>query len=359
MRWTLYWVEGKINRIEYLVRWKGYSPNDDTWEPKKNLSCKESIEAFESSIEHLFLNRIGEDETEYMKNNKKNKLNIKQTMVLPSNIAKFYELVSKDSGPAISVVNTIDDEGPPKDFTFIDKNIYPKGVVVQSELSCDCKGNCGESDNCACVLLNEGIPYDKKGIIQAALNEGIYECNSRCACSKDCQFRVVQKGRTVRLQVFKTKNKGWGIKALDFIPEGRFVEEYVGEVITDEVAEERGKKYDSRGLTYLFDLDFSNGPTGDCEYVIDAFKYGNLSHFFNHSCDPNIAVIPVLIDNQNISLHRLAFFSIRDIYPDEEVCFDYSFGVESHTESANKEVLKSKYPCYCRSSNCRGIVHLY
>ena len=36
---------------------------------------------------------------------------------------------------------------------------------------------------------------------------------------------------------------GWGVKALENIRKGSFVVEYVGEVITSEEAEERGKKY--------------------------------------------------------------------------------------------------------------------
>ena len=38
---------------------------------------------------------------------------------------------------------------------------------------------------------------------------------------------------------------------------------YVGEMITSDEAEERGKKYDAEGRTYLFDLDFNLGKDSD------------------------------------------------------------------------------------------------
>lgn len=71
------------------------------------------------------------------------------------------------------------------------------------------------------------------------------------------------------------------MKAIDRIPKGRFVMEYIGEILPVEVADERGKRYDSEGQTYLFDLDFE--LEHECIYSIDAAKYGNVSHFVNHS----------------------------------------------------------------------------
>ena len=56
--------------------------------------------------------------------------------------------------------------------------------------------------------------------------------------------------------------------------------EYVGEIITTEEAERRGKFYDQAGATYLFDLDFDDDVQA---FTIDATKYGNVSHFLNHS----------------------------------------------------------------------------
>ena len=41
----------------------------------------------------------------------------------------------------------------------------------------------------------------------------IYECNQLCNCESNCKNRVVQHGRTVPLQIFKTKNRGWGMIA--------------------------------------------------------------------------------------------------------------------------------------------------
>ena len=54
---TEYCVEkivGKIvldnGQITYLLKWKGYSEENNTWEPKENLYCTDLIETYEKSL---------------------------------------------------------------------------------------------------------------------------------------------------------------------------------------------------------------------------------------------------------------------------------------------------------------------
>lgn len=189
--------------------------------------------------------------------------------------------------------------------------------------------------------------------------EPIYECNSRCRCGDDCPNRVVQRGIQVDLCIFKTHNgRGWGVRTMQRIKKNAFVMEYVGEIITTDEAEKR------EGSTYLFDLDYVEDV-----YTVDAAHQGNISHFVNHSCNPNLQVYNVFIDNIDERLPRIALFSTRSISPGEELTFDYKMQIDPvDTESTRMDYGFSLAPlstmpsspkkrirveCRCGSDSCR------
>ncbi|NXT02027.1 SETB2 methyltransferase, partial [Jacana jacana] len=112
--------------------------------------------------------------------------------------------------------------------------------------SCDCADGCIDRSKCACLQLTtrgcskiplslgnktcHGYSYKR---LEGPVPSGIYECSVLCRCDKImCQNRVVQHGIQVRLQVFNTQKKGWGVRCLDDIDKGTFVCTYSGRLMS-------------------------------------------------------------------------------------------------------------------------------
>lgn len=251
----------------------------------------------------------------------------------------------------VTVVNEIDNELP-NNFIYIDQLVYSDPVQPpDANFLSSC--NCSASSECshACHDLNN---YDKSGRLLLSQGTAIYECNQTCECSTKCRNRIVQKGRVMPLQVFKTKGKGWGVRSNQAIPKGTFVEEYIGEVISVSESDNRGQFYDKFGCSYLFDMDFAQSefPT---KYVIDSYILGNVGRFFNHSCTPNLAVFAVFHDSADNQMHRLAFFASRDIAKGEELCFDYNGRGDGSVEEPADGA--ARYKCNCDSKGCRKWIY--
>jgi len=70
----------------------------------------------------------------------------------------------------------------------------------------------------------------------------VYECNDRCGCGPGYKNRNVQHGRKVPLEIFKTSDKrGFGLRCLEDLREGQFIDTYLGEIIADAEAKRREK----------------------------------------------------------------------------------------------------------------------
>ncbi|XP_054419155.1 histone-lysine N-methyltransferase SETDB1 isoform X1 [Pteronotus mesoamericanus] len=168
----------------------------------------------------------------------------------------------------LSCVNEIDTTPPPQ-VAYSKERIPGKGVFINTGpeflVGCDCKDGCRDKSKCACHQLtiqatactpggqvnpNSGYQYKR---LEECLPTGVYECNKRCKCDPNmCTNRLVQHGLQVRLQLFKTQNKGWGIRCLDDIAKGSFVCIYAGKILTDDFADKEGLEM---GDEYFANLD--------------------------------------------------------------------------------------------------------
>lgn len=167
----------------------------------------------------------------------------------------------------VSGVNCISREYP-EYVEYSTKRIPNKGVNLNLDpeflLCCDCEDNCKDRSQCSCQQLtveatastggelDETAGYSYKRLKEPLLT-GIYECNQKCKCSSQCLNRVVQNGLQLRLQVFKTEKRGWGIRCLDDIPQGGFICIYAGQLLTEQGANEDGTQF---GDEYLAELDY-------------------------------------------------------------------------------------------------------
>lgn len=138
-----------------------------------------------------------------------------------------------------------------------------------------------------------------------------------------------------RIQVRKSGVHGKGVFALQDIPEGETLIEYVGEIISWKEAQRRHPwNPDDPNHTFYFHVDDGR--------VIDAAHGGNASRWINHSCDPNCEA-----DEED---GRVFIKSLRNIHAGEELSYDYGLIIDApYTKK-----LKAEYPCWCGSKNCRG-----
>uniref|UniRef100_A0A672Y6Q3 [histone H3]-lysine(4) N-trimethyltransferase n=1 Tax=Sphaeramia orbicularis TaxID=375764 RepID=A0A672Y6Q3_9TELE len=184
---------------------------------------------------------------------------------------QFYYIADITGGKEdipLSCVNEIDSAPPPK-VAYSKERIPEDGVFINTSadflVGCDCTDGCRDKSKCSChqltlqatgctpgAQINPNAGYLHKRL-EECLPTGIYECNKRCkCCAQMCTNRLVQHGLQVRLQLFKTQNKGWGIRCLDDVAKGSFVCIYAGKILTDDFADKEGLEM---GDEYFANLD--------------------------------------------------------------------------------------------------------
>uniref|UniRef100_A0A8C2JSP5 Euchromatic histone-lysine N-methyltransferase 1a n=1 Tax=Cyprinus carpio TaxID=7962 RepID=A0A8C2JSP5_CYPCA len=242
----------------------------------------------------------------------------------------------------VPCVNGMDHEPCPSNFKYVPENCFTSQVNIDENIThlqhCSCKDDCASS-SCICGQLSMRCWYDKDGrLLKEFCRDDppfLFECNHACSCWRTCRNRVIQNGLRVRLQVFRTERMGWGVRALQDIPEGTFVCEFAGEIISD--GEANVRENDS----YMFNLDNKAGEV----YCIDGQFYGNVSRFMNHLCEPNLFPVRVFTKHQDMRFPRIALYASKAIQAGDELGFDYG--------DPYWQIKKKYFRCQCGSAKCR------
>jgi SET domain-containing protein len=138
-----------------------------------------------------------------------------------------------------------------------------------------------------------------------------------------------------RIQTRRSGVHGKGVFAVQDIPKGEAIIEFVGEVIDWKEALRR-HPHDPKDPNHTFYFHI------DEDHVIDAKVGGNSSRWINHSCAPNCEA-----DEEG---GRVFIKSLRRIKAGEELNYDYGLIID---EPYTRKLL-AQYPCWCGSENCRG-----
>ncbi|MCO5556647.1 hypothetical protein L7F22_010198 [Adiantum nelumboides] len=178
-------------------------------------------------------------------------------------------------------------------WTLIKHNIFQhrrrKTETLDEQMVCMCKppkdGSLGCGDDCHNRMLN-------------------IECVSQtCPCGDACSNQQFQRRLYKKVNWFRCGKKGFGLQAMEDVPKGTFIIEYVGEVLNVASYEARQKQYALGGQKHFYFMTLSGSE------IIDACFKGNLGRFINHSCEPNCTTEKWMVNGEVC----IGLFAVRDL----------------------------------------------
>lgn len=126
--------------------------------------------------------------------------------------------------------------------------------------------------------------------------------------------------------IYSIESGEYGVFAKEMVFEGELLCLWGGNIWEKDEFEQLPEKNRSHGLQVYENLFQTYGP----EETAEAADY------VNHSCNPNAGL-----------QGPITLVAMRDIFPGEEICFDYAMSDGSPYD---------EFSCKCRSANCRGKV---
>ncbi|KFY19279.1 hypothetical protein V493_08041, partial [Pseudogymnoascus sp. VKM F-4281 (FW-2241)] len=112
----------------------------------------------------------------------------------------------------------------------------------------------------------------------------------------------------VGVEVIKTEDRGYGVRANRCFQEGQIIVEYTGEIITEPECQRRMREdYKNNECYYLMLFDQN--------MIIDATR-GSIARFVNHSCEPNCEMVKWIVGGKP---HMALFAGKNPIMTGEEL----------------------------------------
>ena len=133
--------------------------------------------------------------------------------------------------------------------------------------------------------------------------------------TKCCSNANMLLGMGKKVSVGRSSIHGWGAFIRESAQKGDFIMEYRGEMVSQNEADRRGKRFDKVDSTFLFNL---------CEEVcIDATRKGSKAKFANHSFTPNCYSRIRMVRGD----YRIGIYAQRALRAGEEITFNYDMRV--------------------------------
>ncbi|KAL3507471.1 hypothetical protein ACH5RR_032853 [Cinchona calisaya] len=254
------------------------------------------------------------------------------------------DLSMKKENVPVFLFNDVDNNNEPVFFEYLLSTVFPAYVHGHghNRIGCECVGGC--VDGCFCAMKNGGrFAYDQNGTLVKG-KPVIFECGPHCRCPATCRNRLSQRGVRNRLEVFRSRETGWGVRSLDLIQAGAFICEFTGVVLTREQAQIFTMNGDSLVYPSRFAERWAEwGDLSDIfsdyqrpafpsipplDFAIDVSRLRNVACYISHSSSPNVFVQHVLYDHNNVSFPHLMLFAMENIPPLREISLDYGVADE-------------------------------
>lgn len=263
----------------------------------------------------------------------------------PTKSFEILSLPSPESKPSAKIHRTQDlptpqfidhlprvDDVACTEFEVLKENVFVQKKIGCSHQSldmmiCECQYDpcsddldvaCGASSHCINRLTQvECLPQE-------------------CPSQNFCRNQRFARRMYPEIEIVRTANKGYGLRAGSHLTADAFVYEYIGEVISETMFRKRIRQYADEGIQHFYFMMLQKG-----EYI-DATRKGGIARFLNHSCNPNCYVAKWVVGEHM----RMGIFAKRDIRKGEELTFNYN--VDRYGYDAQK--------CYCGETQCLGTI---